>query len=60
MKEYAGFLGMVVGIVITQVIPNIYLMKEMEKQRKERDVKYMETMRMLDDVEKKYSRRFGY
>jgi hypothetical protein len=58
MKEYAGFLGMVVGIVITQVIPNIYLMKEMEKQRKERDVKYMETIRMLDEAEKKYSRRF--
>ncbi len=58
MNEYAGFLGMVVGIVITQVIPNIYLMKEMEKQRKERDAKYMETIRMLEELQKKYNRRF--
>lgn len=49
---------MVVGIVITQVIPNIYLMKEMEKQRKERDAKYMETIRMLEELQKKYNRRF--
>ena len=58
MNEYAGFLGMVVGIVITQVIPNIYLMKEMEKQRKERDAKYTETIRMLEELQKKYNRRF--